>query len=99
MPAGSFVMGHSHKDKNLNVMLTGKIVMRKNGEIDTICAPFIFTAEPGRKLAYVVEECVWQNIYATEETNIEKLDDMFIDKSDTWIEYEKECVELLAGAK
>ena len=98
IPAGTFAMGHSHKDRNLNVMLTGKIVMRKNGEMVTITAPFIFTAEPGRKLAYVLEDTVWQNIYATEETDTDKLEDMFVDKSDTWLEYEKECSELmLAG--
>tara|TARA_R110000782_G_scaffold263174_1_gene355699 strand:+ start:29 stop:892 length:864 start_codon:yes stop_codon:yes gene_type:complete len=93
MPAGTFAIGHRHKTKNLNVMLTGKIVMRKNGEMVTITAPFIFTAEPGRKVAYVLEDTVWQNIYATEETDIEELESMFLDKSETWLDHEKEHKE------
>ena len=90
MPADTFAIGHRHKSRNLNVMLTGKIVMQRNGEMITISAPFVFTAEPGRKVAYVVEECVWQNIYATDETDIDKLEEMFLDKSETWVDHEKE---------
>ena len=90
MPAGTFAIGHRHKTKNLNVMLAGKVVMRRDGEMITISAPFIFTAEPGRKVAYVLEDTVWQNIYATDETDIDKLEAIFLDKSETWNDHEKE---------
>jgi hypothetical protein len=90
MPAGTFAIGHRHKTKNLNVMVSGKVVMRKHGEMVIISAPFIFTAEPGRKVAYVLEDTVWQNIYATEETDIDTLEEMFLDKSQTWVDHEKE---------
>jgi hypothetical protein len=38
-------------------------------------------AKPGRKVAYIVETVVFQNIYSTPETDIEKLENMFVDNS------------------
>jgi hypothetical protein len=38
-----------------------------------------FIGKPGRKVAYILETVVFQNVYATEETDIEKLENMFIE--------------------
>jgi hypothetical protein len=90
MPSGIFAIGHLQKYPQLNVMLAGKVLMEKDGEMQVMSAPLIFVGEPGRKVGYVLETCVWQNIYATEETDIDKLEDMFLDKSETWNQFEKE---------
>jgi hypothetical protein len=38
-----------------------------------------FVGKPGRKVAYIIETVVFQNIYATDETDIEKLENMFVE--------------------
>lgn len=84
MPAGTYVMGHSHKCEHLNVMLKGKMAVIVNGEAKVIEGPCIFIGQPGRKFAYIIEDTIFQNIYATTETDIEKLEDMFVEKSEDW---------------
>ena len=84
MPAGTYVMGHSHKCEHMNVMLKGKMAVIVNGEAKVIEGPCIFIGQPGRKFAYIIEDTIFQNIYATTETDIEKLEDMFVEKSEDW---------------
>jgi quercetin dioxygenase-like cupin family protein len=84
VPAGTMFIGHAHKYPHTNILLAGSVVVQINGDMQTIHAPSIFVAAPGRKLAYVIDDCVWQNIYATEETDIEKLEVMLVDKSETF---------------
>jgi hypothetical protein len=83
-PAGIYVMGHAHKKPTMNILLKGKMAVMVNGEARVIEGPYIFNSEPGRKLAYVIEDCVFQNLHATEETDLEKIEEIFIDKSDAW---------------
>ena len=80
MPAGSIVVGHYHRQSSLNVMLKGRMVLLVDGQITVIDAPYMTISGPGRKAAYVLDDVVWQNIWATEETDIDKLEDMFVDK-------------------
>lgn len=81
MPAGSLVIGHEHKIPSLNMVLTGRLALLEAGVRREIAAPYVFTSEDGRKIAYVLEDCVFQNIYATEETDLDKLEEMCIEKS------------------
>ena len=80
MPAGAAVIGKSHKTEHLCVMLQGRMrVKNENGEVVELVAPATFVGKPGKKIAYILETVVFQNIFATEETDIEKLEHMFID--------------------
>ena len=92
LPSGIIAIGHTQKFHQLNVMLTGKVAMIKDGDVQVVSAPMIFVGEPGRKIGYVIETCVWLNVYATEETDIEKLEEYYFEKSDTW-ESHKESME------
>lgn len=80
MPAGAIIVGKPHKTEHLCVMLQGHMrVKNENGEVVELKAPATFVGKPGRKVAYIIETVVFQNIFATEETDIEKLEHMFID--------------------
>jgi hypothetical protein len=80
MPAGAIIVGKPHKTEHLCVMLQGHMrVKNENGEVVELKAPATFVGKPGRKIAYIIETVVFQNIFATEETDIEKLEHMFID--------------------
>ena len=90
LPAGIFAVGHAQKFDHLNIMLTGKVAIVDEGKVRVLEAPMIFTGKPGRKVGYVIETCVWQNVYATNETDIDTLEAHYLDKSKTWEAYDKE---------
>ena len=84
IPAGTLAVGHAQKYEHLNIVLQGKVAVVEGGGVKVIEAPAIFVGMPGRQFGYVLETCVWQNVYATTETDIEKLEQHFIDKSEVW---------------
>lgn len=85
LPTGTLAIGHAQRFEHLNIMLTGAVAMvGDDGQTKVLRAPMIFVGKPGRKLGYVLETCIWQNVYATEERDIDKLESMFLDKSSTW---------------
>ena len=97
IPADTFSIGHCQTTTHLNVMLAGRVTMvNEDGSKTELIAPQTFVASPGRKIGYIAETMVWQNIYATDETDIEKLESMFLDKSQTWQEYQKNQQLLLS---
>jgi len=82
MPAGIFAIGHIQKFAQNNFLLQGKIAMIGEDGIKMLEAPLFFVGEPGRKMGFVLETVVWQNIWATDETDVEKLEAMYMDMSD-----------------
>lgn len=88
LPAGTLAIGHAQRFEHLNIMLTGAVaILKDDGTTEVLRAPMIFVGKPGRKVGFVIETCVWQNVYATEERDIDKLEAMFLDKSETWQAY------------
>lgn len=85
IPKGSVAIGHHQNFEHLNVFLKGKVMMINEDGSNTILeAPMQFIGKPGRKIGYILEDMVWQNIYATKETDIEKLEAHYLTKSDAW---------------
>ena len=83
IPANTWIVGHKHKTATLNVMVKGKIhIILGDGSYKELIAPQTFTSEPGRKVAIAVEETIWQNIWATDERDVNKLEDLFLDKTE-----------------
>lgn len=85
MPAGTFAIGHYQKQEHWNVFIKGKVLMlNDNGETVVLTAPMTYIAKPGRKVGYILEDMVWQNVYRTNETDIDKLEETYLDKSKTF---------------
>jgi hypothetical protein len=90
LPADTFAVGHYQKTLHMNVMLTGRVtVINEDGTTKELKAPQTFVSKPGRKIGYIHETVIWQNIYATDETDVEKLEAMFLEKSVTFLEHKK----------
>jgi hypothetical protein len=90
LPSGSFSIGHYQKTTHLNIMLTGKVTMvNEDGSTKELIAPQTFVSSPGRKIGYIHETVVWQNVYSTDETDVEKLEEMFLEKSMAFKEHQK----------
>ena len=80
MPAGSVIIGKSHKIEHICNMMSGRmIIVQEDGSKVELVAPMTFVGKPGRKVAYIIETVVFQNIYATDETDIKKLESMFVE--------------------
>jgi hypothetical protein len=96
IPAGIFSIGHYQKTEHLNIMLAGRVLMvNEDGSKTELTAPQVFVSKPGRKIGYILEDIIWQNVYSTNETDIEKLEAMFLEKSITWQESQKSNALLL----
>jgi hypothetical protein len=65
-----------------------------DGQLKIVRAPTIFTGQPGRKFGYVLEDVIWQNVYATDETDIDTLEATYLDKSTTWQEHDQGLSDL-----
>lgn len=88
VPAGTLAVGHWQKTEHLNIMLKGRVtVLNDDGTTSELVAPMIFVGQPGRKVGYIHEDMVWQNVYATTETDVERLEEMYLDKDAVWDEH------------
>lgn len=89
MPAGSVVIGKPHKKEHMCVMLQGKMILvDSDGNKKELIAPMTFVGGAGRKVAYVIETTVFQNILATDETDIDVLENMLVDNTQPVLEGE-----------
>lgn len=87
IPAGVFAIGHHQNFEHTNIMLKGRVtVLNDDGSTSELVAPMFFVGKPGRKIGYIHEDMVWLNVYATDETDVEKLEAHFLTKSNSWQE-------------
>ena len=82
IPQGTLAIGHHQNYPHLNVFIKGKVMMMNDdGSTKILTAPMTFTAQPGRKIGYILEEVVWQNVYATDVKEVELLEQIYLTKS------------------
>jgi hypothetical protein len=82
LPAGAVIIGKHHRHEHLCNMVSGRmIVVDSDGNRAELVAPVTFMAKAGRKIAYIIETVVFQNIYSTSETDVKKLEEMIVDNS------------------
>jgi len=88
LPKNTYAMGHAHKRESINMLLSGSLTMLEDGVSRLITAPYFFVGKACRKMVFAIEDSVFQNIFATTETDIEKLEDMLVDKSNAFLALE-----------
>lgn len=89
MPAGTVVIGKPHRKEHMCVMLQGRmVVVLGDGTKQELVAPLTFVGSAGRKVAYILETTVFQNILATDETDIDVLENMLVDNTQPALEGE-----------
>lgn len=96
--AGMVGIGHEHRQETVNVLLKGKIrLANSDGSVLELTAPMIFTSAAGvRKTAHFIEDTVFLNVLPnpTNETNVQKLEDLFVIKSEIFLQHEAEQAKL-----
>lgn len=99
LKAGTFAIGHRQKHEHVNVMLSGVVALVTEDGVKELRAPLVYVGKPGRKVGYILEDCVWLNVYSTSETNVEALEEMFLEKSATSQESERIVWEASVGTR
>ena len=87
MPAGTFIIGQRHKTSHFNVILSGKAkVMVGEHEVKILRAGDVLVSEAGiRKVLLILEEMRWMTIHPTSETDISRLEDELVIKSNAFL--------------
>jgi hypothetical protein len=95
MPAGSFVIGHQHNTEHFNIVLKGRAAVLADGELLHVVAPCTFVSKPGvRKVLYIFEEMVWATVHPTTETDLLKLEEQLITKSESFKQHQLDMQKL-----
>ena len=91
MPAGTLVGGHKHKTEHFNIVLCGSASVMIDGVVQRITGPCVFASLPGvRKVLYIHDDMRWATVHVTAETDVEKLEELLIEKSGSFLEYHEQ---------
>jgi hypothetical protein len=79
MPKGMLMLTKIHRFRHPYFIMSGKVSVYVNGEVTHIEAPFQGMTEPAtQRVIYAHEETTWITVHATEETDIEKIEEEII---------------------
>jgi quercetin dioxygenase-like cupin family protein len=94
IPKDAIVVGQLHKYQQLNIMIEGEMSVMIDEQMVRIKAPFIVVSPSGTKrIAYANEDTRWVTILRTDETDIAKIEEIFVAKT------EKEYLEFCEQQK
>lgn len=83
IPKGVTLTGRIHKFANLNILIKGDMSVLVDGEVKRMTAPCTIVSPPGTKrLAYAHEDCIWTTIIGTDETDADKIEELFTAQSE-----------------
>ena len=79
---GTCIVGKIHKHAHINTISQGKCsVMTEFGQME-ITSPCTFVSKPGTKRVVVaLDDVIWTTYHPTDETDLEKIEDIVIAKS------------------
>lgn len=79
IPKGTIVVGKIHKYESLNILSQGDITILTEFGAKRIRAPYAVVSPPlTKRVGYAHEDTVWTTVHATDETDLEKLEDELI---------------------
>lgn len=92
IPKGVTLTGKIHKYSQLNVLVSGALlVLTENGVVEAR-PPFVIVSPPGTKrIAYALEDTIWLTVHGTHETDLEVIEATFIAQSE--VEYLQFCAQ------
>lgn len=82
IPKGSIIVGKIHKYENLNILSSGELSIISVDGCFRVKAPFTVVSSPGvKRMAYAHEDSIWTTVHGTEETDVDKIEEIFIAKT------------------
>lgn len=96
IPKGTLVVGKTHRNKTLNILLKGEITVLTDEGVKRLKAPLYFISPAGsKKIGFAWEDTIWLNVHATKETDLEKIEAEVITKENNFIDVEAEENKIL----
>lgn len=79
LPAGHYAVTHAHEYDHLSILATGRVLLEVDGVITDLTAPACVTVAAGKHHRITaMEDATWFCIHATDETDVDKLDEVLI---------------------
>lgn len=70
MPAQTFVIGHIHRTRHQNIVLTGRAQVMMDGKVVEVNAGDVFESGPGvQKILLIEQDCRWITVHANPSDN------------------------------
>lgn len=93
IPAGVALVGKMHRHSTLNVLAAGQLAVTTPDGPRVLTAPAIFVSPAGcKKLGVALTDCVFLNVHASHETDLEKLEAELIEPEELTIAGEVKCL-------
>lgn len=96
IPKGMVLVGKIHKHSHPNFLMSGEVVVAtEHHGLERIKAPKAMISEAGTKRAVIaLEDTVWITVHATDETDLEKIEDYVIAKDyEAYESFKRERIE------
>jgi quercetin dioxygenase-like cupin family protein len=78
-PKGSQLIQHKHNYDHLSILAKGKVVVLYDQKEEVVEAPACLNIEANKHHGVLaLEDCVWFCIHATNETDVNKIDEVLI---------------------
>ena len=81
MPAGSIVIGATHKSKHLYSVVSGECEVSSTTERESIKAPYLGETIPGtQRVIYSATGCTWITFHPTHLTDIKEIEAALVEQ-------------------
>lgn len=81
IPKGCFILQHKHEYSHLSILAKGKVLVGVNDDVEEYTAPACINIVAHAKHGIqALEDSVWYCIHATDETDINSIDEVLIEK-------------------
>jgi hypothetical protein len=93
IPAGVALVGKMHRHSTLNVLAAGLLAVTTPDGPKVLTAPAIFVSPAGsKKLGYAITDCVFLNVHASKETDLDRLEAELIEPEQPTLLGETKCL-------
>ena len=82
IPADTVIVGKLHRHDQINILVKGTIIVATENACVELTAPQTLIASGGtKKAAYAITDCEWIELFATKETDPQKIEEEIIAES------------------
>lgn len=75
MPKDSLIVGKRHRNKTMNILVKGTLILNDGKDIYEVSAPYMFESEARtRRILYTLTDCIWLNCHPTNTTDLDELE-------------------------
>ena len=83
LPVGNIAFSHSHPYAHLSILAKGRVIVKTDNYNKEYTAPACINIEANTyHQIESLEDCVWFCIHATDETDVNKIDEVLIGKNE-----------------